>query len=222
MRRRLIACAVMALWLVGMVSVASAATDTPEIIAPQNEPPTKADGWQAGNCFEDSPTQCSPETKTQIFNIAGGHPQIGFTQYILKHKVIVPETLEEPEDEIETLRVELPKGIVINPLATERCPLATFEADPTTCPAESVVGREEVTVALKIEIPNPFAPPPTLPAHYVLGPNPALKTLVPVYNIIPNPGEPALFGFKVGSVKTKSSSPPTCPGTATTTRTSRL
>lgn len=199
MVRRLIACAVMALWLVAAVSVAQAATDTPEVIAPQNEPPTAQDGWQAGTCKADEPTKCSPETPSQFFNEAAGHPQIGFTQYTLKHKVIAPGVLEEPEDEIETLRVELPKGLVVNPLATERCSLATFEADPSTCPAGSEVGREEVTVALKIEIPNPFAPPPTLPAHYVLGPNPALKTLVPVYNIIPNPGEPALFGFKVGS-----------------------
>jgi hypothetical protein len=202
MARRLIAFAVMALWLVGMVSVAQAYPDTTEIISPQLEEPEKAkDGWQAANCTADAPTKCSPETRSQIFNTAGGHPEIGFTQYTLKHKVLVAGVLEEVETEIETLRVELPKGLVVNPLATERCPLATFKANPATCPSGSKVGREEVTVSLKQEIPNPAPPPATLPKNFVIAPSGPLKTLVPVYNIIPNEGEPALFGFKVGSAE---------------------
>jgi hypothetical protein len=201
MVRRLIACAVMALWLVAAVSVAQADTDTSEIIAPQSEPATVQDGWQAGTCTEDEPTKCSPETPGQFFITAGGHPQIGFTQYTLKHKVIVPNTLEEPEKEIEVLRVELPPGLTVNPLATERCPLATFEADETLCPAGSKVGREEVTVALKLEIPNPAPPPATLPKNFVIPPSEAQETKVTVYNIEPKPGEPALFGFKVGAAQ---------------------
>jgi hypothetical protein len=179
-----------------MVSAAQAATDTTEIIAPQQEAPNKAqDGWQAGTCKTDEPTKCSPETKEQFFNIAAGHPPIGFTQYILKHTVIAPGLLEEPEAEIERLRVELPKGLVVNPLATEQCPLETFETDETACPAGSEVGREEVTVALKVEL------APTLPKNAVIPPSEAQGTLVPVYNIIPKLGEPALFGFKVGAAK---------------------
>lgn len=202
MARRLLAfCAVMSLWLVSAVSVAQAATDTPEIIAPQNTPATAEDGWQAGTCTEDEPTKCSPSTPSQFFTTAAGHPQIGFTQYTLKHKVIVPNTLEEPEKEIEVLRVELPPGLTVNPLATERCPLATFEVDETLCPAGSKVGREEVTVALKIEIPNPSPPPATLPPNFVIQPSEAQGTKVTVYNLEPKPGEPALFGFKVGATK---------------------
>ncbi len=200
MARRLLAfCAVMALWLVAAVSVAQADTDTPEIIAPQKNPPTAKDGWQAGTCTEDEPTKCAPETPGQFFTTAGGHPQVGFTQYTLKHKVIVENVLEEPEKEIEILRVELPPGLTVNPLATERCPLATFEADQTLCPGGSKVGREEVTVALKIEIPNPAPPPTTLPPNFVIQPSEAQKTKVTVYNLEPKAGEPALFGFKVGS-----------------------
>ncbi len=198
MARRLIAFVVMALWLVGMVSVAQA--DTQDLIEPQNVPPTAKDGWQAGNCTADEPEQCSPETPKQFFTRAAAHPQIGFTQYIVKHKVIFPGQLEEPEKEIEKLRVDIEPGFTVNPQATEQCPLATFEADETTCPGGSVIGREEVTVALNLEIPNPFPPPPaTLPKNFVVAPNPALGTLVPLYNIEPKEGEPALFGFKVGT-----------------------
>jgi hypothetical protein len=197
MARRLIAFAVMSLWLVLLVPAASA--DTGNIIEPQNDPPTAADGWQAGNCTSDTP-QCSPETPLQFFKEAAGHPEIGFTQYILKHNVFVPGKFEEPLAEIEKLRVDLEPGFTVNPQATTQCPLATFEADETTCPTESKVGREEVTVALSKEIPNPFpGPPATLPKNFVVAPNEALGTLVPVYNIVPEEGEPALFGFKVGA-----------------------
>jgi hypothetical protein len=202
MTRRLIAFAVMALWLVAMVSVAQA--DTGEIIAPQNEPANATDGWQAGNCTEEVPAEpCSPETPKKFFKVAAGHPPFGFTQYIIKHKVIFPGQLEEPEAEIEKLRVDLEPGFSVNPLATERCPLKTFEEDETACPTKSKVGREEVTVALSVEIPNPFFPPPPekLPEHFVVAPNAALGTLVPVYNLEPKPGEPALFGFKVGEAQ---------------------
>ncbi len=201
-RRLIFFCAVMALWLVPVVSVAQAATDTPEIIAPQNQPATAEDGWQAGTCNADEPTKCSPNNP-DYFVEAAGHPPIGFTQYTLKHKVIVPNTLEEPEKEVQVLRVELPPGLTVNPLATERCPLATFEADETLCPGGSKVGREEVTVALKTEIPNPAPPPATLPKNFVLQPSEALATKVTLYNLEPKPGEPALFGFKVGAAKAK-------------------
>lgn len=198
MVRRLIACAVMALWLVAAVPVAQA--DTQDLIEPQNEPPTAVDGWQAGNCTEEGATKCSPETPGRFYRLAGGHPQFGFTQYILKHKVIAPGLLEEPEKEIEKLRVDIEPGFSVNPQATVQCPLETFEVDETKCPAESEVGQEEVTVALNLEIPNPFPPPPaTLPKNYVVAPNPALGTLVPLYNLEPKEGEPARLGFKVGT-----------------------
>jgi hypothetical protein len=196
----LIALAVMSLWLV--FAVPAALADTQDIIAPQNEPPTAQDGWQAGNCTEEKPGElCSPQTPEKFFGLAGGHPPFGFTQYTLKHKVIVPGVLEEPLAEIEKLRVDIEPGFSVNPLATERCPLKTFEEDETKCPAGSIVGQEEVTVALNLEIPNPFAPPPTLPKNFVIAPNPALETLVPLYNIVPKPGEPARLGFKVGEAK---------------------
>lgn len=200
-RRLIFFCAVMATWLVGAVSAVQAATDTPEIIAPQNQPATAEDGWQAGTCNNilDEP-KCSP-ANPDYFVKAAGHPPIGFTQYTLKHKVILANTLEEPEKEIKVLRVELPPGLTVNPLATERCPLATFETNEALCPESSKVGREEVTVALKIEIPNPAPPPATLPPNFVIQPSEAQGTKVTLYNLEPKAGEPALFGFKVGAAK---------------------
>jgi hypothetical protein len=186
-----------------------AQADTGDVIEKQNEPPTAADGFQAGTCTSDEPTKCSPATPELFYTTAGGHPQIGFTQYIVKHETLGPgleKTLAVPK----TIRVDLPPGLTVNPLATEQCTLAQFKANEALCPATSKVGREEVTVSVKIGgvIPKPsppFPPGEFFPENQVLPPstNPLLNTLVDVYNIVPEFGEAARFGFKIGSAKSE-------------------
>ncbi|HEX5929751.1 MAG TPA: hypothetical protein VFY48_10195 [Solirubrobacterales bacterium] len=182
--------------------------DTGDVIEKQNDPPTAADGFQAGTCTSDEPTKCSPDTPGLFYTTAGGHPAIGFTQYIVKHETIVPGVLEKTLAVPKTIRVDLPPGLTVNPLATDQCPIADFKAD--ACPAGSKVGREEVTVSVKIGgvIPKPsppFPPGEFFPENAVLPPstNPALNTLVDVYNIVPEFGEAARFGFKIGSAKSE-------------------
>ena len=87
-----VASVMVALGIVFAVPVAQA--DTGNIIEPQNQPPSANDGWQSANCTSDEPTKCSPETPELYFKQAGGHPQIGFTQYIVQHEVEVPGILE--------------------------------------------------------------------------------------------------------------------------------
>lgn len=214
MARRLIAFAVMAMWLVSAVSVAQA--DTGNIIEPQHEPPTAADGWQAATCTTDTPP-CSPE-EPNFFVQAGGHPPIGFTQYIVRHKVVAPgavEPLIEPLEgrAIKTLRVDLPPGLTVNPQATEheQCSLTEFLNQPAketfvpTCKATTIVGEEQanlVTNKENVEFPpgssnilaNTGTRIPLIPGAFQ----------IPVYNLVPKgieagkeQGEPALFGFVV-------------------------
>jgi hypothetical protein len=221
MVRRLIACAVTALWLVAAVPVAQA--DTGNIIEPNTKPATAKDGWQAATCNADEPTKCSPNNP-DYFVEAGGHPPIGFTQYIIKHGestgkvepagITIPTSPIAPEDipnrNIKTLRVDLPPGLTVNPQATPRCPLAAFtfttevggkEVHAPQCDKGTRVGTEEVTLVTTVAgFPAPSPPFPagnTLPAGAVVPPNPALGTKVAVYNLEPKPGEPALFGFVV-------------------------
>lgn len=216
MVRRLIACAVMALWLVAVVPVAQA--DTGNIIEPQHNPPTAADGWQAGTCIEDEPQPeptvfCSPSTPERFYTQAGGHPPMGFTQYIIRHGTITPlpsppfppgsatAPLEEPIEgrTIKTLRVDLPPGLTNNPNATTRCPLSAFENKVgeftvPLCDPSTIVGREEVTLVTnedEVEI----APTVKVPKGFVIPPSTTSGTRIPVYNLEPNPGEPALYGF---------------------------
>jgi hypothetical protein len=222
MVRRLIACAVMALWLVAAVPVAQA--DTGNIIEPNTKPATAKDGWQAATCNADEPTKCSPNNP-DYFVEAGGHPPIGFTQYTIQHEettgkvepvgVTIPTSpIKEPLTgrEIKTLRVDLPPGLTVNPNATPRCSIAAFENKIETEPGKFVhvpacgkgsrVGTEEVTLVTTVAgvVPAPSPPFPasnTLPKGAVVPPSPATGTKVPVYNLEPKAGEPALFGFVV-------------------------
>jgi hypothetical protein len=216
MTRRLIAFAVMALWLVLAVPVAQA--DTGNIIEKQNTPPNAADGWQAGTCIEDEPQPsptvfCTASTKERFYTQAAGHPPMGFTQYTIRHGAVTPlpsppfpagsatAPLEEPLEgrTIKTLRVDLPPGLTNNPHATPQCSLTEFEnkAGEFTvplCNPNTIVGREEVTLVTnedEVEV----APSFKVPKGFVIPPSTASGTRIPVYNLEPNAGEPALYGF---------------------------
>jgi hypothetical protein len=214
----------MALWLVAAVPVAQA--DTEDIIESQHNPPTAADGWQAGTCIEDAPPVfCSPETPERFFTQAGGHPPIGFTQYIIQHGAVTPlpsppfppgsalAPVKEPINAhtIKTLRADLPPGLTVNPEATPRCSLADFERvvevklgvfiHSPACDASTIVGRDEVTLVTnedEVEISPEKLPGVKVPKGFVVPPSEETGTKVPVYNLQPHEGEPSLLGFVVG------------------------
>ncbi|HEU5252178.1 MAG TPA: hypothetical protein VFU16_02490 [Solirubrobacterales bacterium] len=164
-----------------MLPVAASA-DTGDIIAPQHNPPTANDGWQAGTCKTDLP-ECTPETQAQFYTQAAGHPNVGLTQFIVKNEPYLglPGT-QQPVGVLKTLRVELPVGLSVNPQATQRCELASFQAEQCAVSAPgSLVGTSAVTAA-------EFGVP--------VGPLDGL-TKVPVYNLVPKEGQPARFGFRI-------------------------
>jgi hypothetical protein len=200
--------------------------DTWEIIEPSFNPPNNADGWQAGTCLANTievggeTFGCGPSTSALFFKQAGGHPKIGFTQYIIQHEpktaTPIPGTFKAPIKEpevnrtIETLRVDLPPGLTVNPNATpSKCSLAEFLNSPVagkfapTCSTATKVGEEEVTAVTNVNgIPlelNPVGEPGVktpVEKGFVVPPTPG-ATKVPVYNLQPKEGEPALFGFVV-------------------------
>jgi hypothetical protein len=221
-RRSLIAVAVMAFFAVFAAPGVNA--DTGNIVEPQGQTPETKNGFQAGTCYSDEPVKCSSETPELFFTQAGGHPPIGFTQYIIRHSTVVPGVVEPVEEDpldvppyadrtVKTLRVDLPPGLTVNPQATEKCAKAAFETKVETepgkfvqvpnCPKGSVVGREEVTLVVNTAnaVPAPAPPGTFLPKGFVIAPDPAKGTKVPVYNIEPDPGEPARFGFVIAFSK---------------------
>lgn len=199
-----------------------ARADTTNIIEPNSEPPTAKNGWQAATCTSDEPVKCSPETPELFYTQAAGHPPIGFTQYIIQHEEttgkIEPAGIEIPTSpikeplanrDIKTLRVDLPPGLTVNPNATPKCSIEAFENEVETepgkfvhvpaCSEGAIVGREEVTLVTTVGgvVPAPAPPGNTLPKGTVIPPSEKSGTKVPVYNLEPKPGEPALFGFVV-------------------------
>jgi hypothetical protein len=178
-RRATVAAVLLALGMVFWVP--SAVADTAGIIAPSDPNNPQVDsGWQAGTCYADSPTCSVASPKSQFFEQAAGHPQVGFTQFITKHTTEEPlpgVVLEEPVGDIKTVRVDLPAGLSVNPQATPQCDQKTFETTPLSCPSGSEVGTSFATAALLGIV------SPQLPAT--------------VYNIKPPDGEPARFGFNL-------------------------
>jgi hypothetical protein len=164
---------------------ALATADTASVIAPSNPHEPKVDsGWQAGTCNAEPPlvtTECSVATPDQYFETAAAHPNFGFTQFIVAHS---PGPLGPlPNNELAFVRVELPVGLSVNPGATERCPIETFEGGASGCPAGSVVGESAVTLA------TPFLGLPVPPIPGV--------TRVTVYNVVPRQGQAARFGLEL-------------------------
>jgi hypothetical protein len=146
------------------------------VFAPQNSPPNKNDGWQAGTC---KISTCAPDDKppsATYFEQAAGHPTYGITQFIVRHK----GPSEVPEVDMRTIRVDLPVGLSVNPGATPQC----SAPHPGECASQtplSLVGESQVTVSPELALP---APPVTV-------------TGLPVFNMKPKAGEPARFGFTV-------------------------
>ncbi len=171
MAKGLLSTAIVGMALLLLPALASA--DTGDIIAPQHNPPSAADGWQAGTCTE---TGCNPQSPAASFYTqAAGHPNFGLTQFIVKNEPVLGPVGEEPVGILKDVRVDLPVGLSVNPEATPQCDLAAFETE--TCDPAATVGLSEVTAAVL----GVAAPP--IPAI--------------VYNLVPEEGHPALFGFRL-------------------------
>jgi hypothetical protein len=236
-RRFLIAIAVVAL---AAFVTPLAQADTGDIVEPQHEPPTSADGFQAGTCYENQvgevpetsppskPTDvtkpfCSPDTPPLWFTQAGGHPPIAFDQYIIRHTTVVPGVVEplveDPSDPLpfedrvlKTERVDLPPGFTENPQSSPQCPRDKFrnEVAPNTfvpaCDPSTIVGRNETWLVVNTanKVPVPGGDPvtgPFLPKGFVISPDPAKGNKVPLYNLVPNEGEPARLGFVIAGTR---------------------
>ncbi len=93
-----------------------------DVIGPQNPNEPKADSpWQAGTCKSDAPKECSVETPDQFFEQTAGHPSVGFTQFIVNGTpgtIGPPLGRPVPNEELRTVRVDLPAGLTVNPQST--------------------------------------------------------------------------------------------------------
>jgi hypothetical protein len=182
--RRVIA-APFALGCVVLLTIWLSPVASADIIGPQNPNDPKPDSpWQAGTCKSDA-GPCSVATPAQFYELAGGHPSVGFTQFIVnkeKVELVPPISFERPVGNLRTVRVDLPAGLTVNPQSSpEQCDLAPGES-PAECESkapQSKVGTSEVTAT------NPLTGfSLTLPK-------------ADVYDVVPLEGEPARFGLSL-------------------------
>jgi hypothetical protein len=131
--------------------------------------------WEAGTCKSGVGECTYGSDPSRFFTQAAGHPEEGLTDFAFEANGITGV----PEGNVKDVRVDLPEGLNVDPQAVPQCPKETFEADPTQCEAMgSKVGVSEVS-AIKL-----------------LGLIP-IKLTPAVYNLVPEQGHPALFGFNV-------------------------
>jgi hypothetical protein len=116
------------------------------------------------------------------FTVAGGHPDQNTTEFSIPLK---EEAAWEPVEDPNGTYVTTPPGFVGNPAAAPRCPLSQVPVEGAldTCPPGSQVGVAVVSVSV-----TPGGSPATS-SH-------------PLFNLPPEHGYPAEFGFKLGSTPT--------------------
>jgi uncharacterized repeat protein (TIGR01451 family) len=121
---------------------------------------------------------------------AGDHPYSATATFRL-NTVKVGSRIQ-PAENLKDTAVDLPAGFIGDPLAVPRCPRGLSFARPpesslaaSSCPPESQVGSATIFSAG-----GPgFVPFPGAPSSFQ----------TPVYNVVPDAGEPAAFGFQVES-----------------------
>jgi len=103
---------------------------------------------------------------------AGSHPYEVKTEILFNTKEVEGQVV--PDGNIKDVDVELPAGLIGDPSATPRCPVSKFvhELQKPGCPEDTQVGTTSIFTN-------------------------GSKITVPVYNLVPTKGVPAMFGFVV-------------------------
>ncbi len=139
--------------------------------------------WEAGTCTTENCTASTPE---QFYTTAAGHPPFGITDFALNTNG------SEPEGHIERVRVDIPPGLAVDPLATPQCALSELEG--SGCPPDTVIGKVKLTAHVGTEILG-------LKSGTTVSP-PLPGSEATVYNMEPPPGHPLEAAFKVSIFET--------------------
>jgi hypothetical protein len=154
-----------------------AATTAIGLLAPAAAPALTLSKWEAGTCKN---VECTDAGSSSLFYTqAAGHPPFGITDFAFTvHEGLLAK---EPDGHVKDVRVDLPPGLAVNPLATPQCSEA--EAASFSCPKAAQVGVDKATGT----------------AELVLGAKSTVTEEFPVFNVQRRSGEPARFGVEVHS-----------------------
>jgi hypothetical protein len=169
-------------WLVALAAPLTCASAL--LAAPTGSGAFGLTKWEAGTCTTPGCTAAKP---SEFYTQAAGHPPFGITDFRLK-----TEGSGAPEGHIEEVRVDIPPGLSVDPLATPQCKLSELEG--VGCPPDTQVGKVQLTAHVGLEI---------------LGLKPGITIEPPdsgseatVYNMEPPPGHPLEAAFKVSIFET--------------------
>ena len=112
---------------------------------------------------------------------AGSHPFQQTTTVVL-NQIVNPEGLIEPAELPKDLHFLWPAGLLGNPTPLPQCPLTDFLPEGH-CPADTAVGVAK----------------PLVTYNTGTGPTPLAED-VPLFNLVPSPGEPARLAFMVAGL----------------------
>lgn len=134
----------------------------------------------------------------RFYTQAAGHPNKGITAFLLNQVGGFPNF---PDGNVEEVRTELPEGLGVNPEATPQCTrkqLSEFAAVPppviTKCATEAPESQVGVNYFTTISSGEPPFPPETGGMEFTVP--------VPVYNLVPEFGEPSSAGFNATGTPT--------------------
>jgi hypothetical protein len=141
--------------------------------------------WEAGTC---TASGCTASKPSEFYTQAAGHPPFGITDFRLK-----ADGSGVPEGHIEEVRVDIPPGLSVDPLATPQCKLSELES-AGGCPPDTQVGKVQLTAHVGLEILG------LKPGITIEPPDPGSEATV--YNMEPPPGHPLEAAFKVSIFET--------------------
>ena len=137
----------------------------------------------------DPTAQCTGETLEKLFTQAAGHPNYGITDFRIDTYPNFFGLGGFPTSFLKDIVVDTPEGLSVNPEALPKCEVAQLETG--TCPAQSLVGVNYLTLAGQ----SPAGEPPVCPPA---GKCVQVRVALPVYNLVPFIGAPSMVGFNAG------------------------
>ena len=137
--------------------------------APAAQAQVDISNWRA-QVYDSNATTEEQEIDANVFTQAGGHPYIGVTDFSV--------TGATADDNVATIRVDVPPGLVPNPAIYPTCSLALLKLG-NSCPTNSQIGTQRISILATI--PSVATIPVTIK--------------VPLYNIEIEEDQVSRFGF---------------------------